>query len=76
MNKKILNRDKIASICLSCFMLMTSLSLAQTKDGLVDLGLGIPQEKEKSTASIFIVTAKELQETAAITLQMLFTAGY
>jgi TonB-linked SusC/RagA family outer membrane protein len=69
MNKKILNRDKIASICLSCFMLMTSLSLAQTKDGLVDLGLGIPQEKEKSTASIFIVTAKELQETAAITLQ-------
>jgi TonB-linked SusC/RagA family outer membrane protein len=69
MNKKILNKDKIASICLSCFMLMTSLSLAQTKDGLVDLGLGIPQEKEKSTASIFIVTAKELQETAAITLQ-------
>lgn len=69
MNKNILNRDKIACICLSCFMAISSLSLAQNNDGLVDLGLGIPQAKEKSIASTFTITAEDLQKTAAITLQ-------
>ncbi len=33
------------------------------------MGLGIPQVKEKLTASTFIITSEDLQKTAAITLQ-------
>lgn len=69
MNKNKLNRDRIAFICLGCFLVVSFLSLAQTKEGLVDLGLGVPQVKEKSTASTYTITFEDLQKTAAITLQ-------
>lgn len=69
MNNNILNRNRIACICLSCFIAVTSVILAQTNTDKVDLGLGIPQEKEKSTASTFTISADDLQKTAAITLQ-------
>lgn len=69
MNKNILNRDKIAGLWLSCFMVLSSFSFAQTKEGLVDLGLGMPQTKETSTASTFTITGDDLQKTAAISLQ-------
>jgi len=62
MNKNKLNRDKIACLCLSCFIAISFLSLAQTEERLVDLGLGIPQVKEKSTASTFIITSEDLQK--------------
>ncbi len=69
MNKNILSRKRIACLCLGCFMAFTSVSFAQTKEGMVDLGLGIPQNEEKSTASTYIITAEELEKTSAITLQ-------
>jgi len=59
---------KVICLGLSSF-LFCSMSFAQATDSLVDLGIGILQTKEKSTASTYTIYSEDLQKTAAISLQ-------
>jgi TonB-linked SusC/RagA family outer membrane protein len=68
MNKNILYKNVIC-LCLVCFISSFSMSFSQTQETLVDLGIGIPQTKENSTASVYTISGKDLQKTSAITLQ-------
>jgi len=68
MNKNILYKNVIC-LCLVCFISSFSTSFAQTNETPVDLGIGIPQTKEKSTASFYTISGEDLQKTSAITLQ-------
>ncbi len=70
--KNAMNKSKIYKkvICLGLSsFLFFSISFAQTKDSLVDLGIGILQTKEKSTASTYTISSEDLEKTAAISLQ-------
>jgi TonB-linked SusC/RagA family outer membrane protein len=70
--KNAINRHMINKniICLGLgYMLSMSMCFAQTKDSLAYLGIGIPQTKVKSTASIYTISGEELQKTAALNLQ-------
>lgn len=68
MNKNVLYKNVIC-LCLVCFISSFSTSFAQTKETMVDLGIGIPQTKDKSTASVYTISGEDLQKTSAITLQ-------
>jgi TonB-linked SusC/RagA family outer membrane protein len=69
MNRNIIYKS-IICLWLSCMLAPMSVSVAQTADSsLVDLGMGIAQTKELSTASTYMVSGEELQKTAAINLQ-------
>lgn len=69
MNRNVIYKSVIC-LWLSCILTPLSVSFAQTVDSsLVDLGMGISQTKERSTASTYTVSGEELQKTAAINLQ-------
>ena len=70
MNKNISNNKiLILTTCLSCLLTSTHIGYAQTTDSKVNLGIGIPQDKEISTASTYTITSEDLQKTSAINLQ-------
>lgn len=70
MNRNIIKRKSLITICLACFMAFSQISFAQkVDDEIVDLGIGIAQSKKLSTTSTVTITSEDLEKTSAINLQ-------